>query len=144
MIPLGVLIVEDDSIIAMKFAEVLEGMGRHVSAMQSTEDCAISAAMPCKPTLMIVDARLVYGNGVMVVSRILLSGFIPHCLRQRCICLRAFARAGCGDTSETVRRSRPCPGRSAHAQRRRECRGTILTHCAIPIAARVVLADRAL
>ncbi len=78
MMALRILVVEDEPIIAMMFAEVLESMGHDVCAIESTEAGAVAAAARCKPNLMIVDARLTDWSGVMAVSRILLSGFVPH------------------------------------------------------------------
>jgi DNA-binding response OmpR family regulator len=73
-----VLVVEDDAMIASLLAEVLEGMGHEVCAIEATEADAVIAADRCRPDLMIVDARLGEGCGVSTVDRILCTGFVPH------------------------------------------------------------------
>jgi DNA-binding response OmpR family regulator len=73
-----VLVVEDDAMIATLLAEVLEGMGHEVCAIESTEADAVIAAGRCRPDLMIVDARLGEGCGISTVDRILSTGFVPH------------------------------------------------------------------
>lgn len=75
---LRVLLVEDEVLIAMLFAEVLEDMGHDVCAIEATEIDAVAAAARCQPDLMIVDARLRQGSGVSAVAEILRSKFIPH------------------------------------------------------------------
>jgi CheY-like chemotaxis protein len=75
---LRVLIVEDEAVIAMLFAEVLASMGHDVCAIEATEADAVAAAIRCRPDLMIVDARLRDGSGVSAVEKILRTGFIPH------------------------------------------------------------------
>ena len=75
---LRVLLVEDEVLIAMLFAEVLEDMGHNVCAIEATETDAVAAAARCQPDLMIVDARLRQGSGVSAVAEILRSRFIPH------------------------------------------------------------------
>jgi CheY-like chemotaxis protein len=75
---LRVLVVEDETIIAMLFAEVLEGMGYEVCAIEATAAGAVATAARCKPDLMIVDANLREGSGVCAVAEILRGGFIPH------------------------------------------------------------------
>lgn len=73
-----VLVVEDDAVIATLLAEVLEGMGHDVCAIEATEADAVAAANRCRPDLMIVDARLGDGSGVSAVEEILRAGFVPH------------------------------------------------------------------
>ena len=73
-----VLVVEDDAMIATLLAEVLEGMGHEVCAIESTEADAVIAAGRCRPDLMIVDARLGEGCGISTVDQILCTGFVPH------------------------------------------------------------------
>jgi CheY-like chemotaxis protein len=38
----------------------------------------VTAAVRCRPDLMIVDAHLMDGNGVSAVAAILRAGFVPH------------------------------------------------------------------
>lgn len=75
---LRVLLVEDEVLIAMLFAEVLEDMGHTVCAMESTEADAVAAAAKFNPDLIIADAKLRKGSGVSALTTILLSGYVPH------------------------------------------------------------------
>jgi len=73
MAALNVLVVEDDAMIGILLAEMLEDMGYDVCAIAATEDDAVADAARCKPGLMIVD-ELREGNGSSAVARILLHG----------------------------------------------------------------------
>jgi two-component system, response regulator PdtaR len=75
---LRVLVVEDETMIALLLADVLAGMGHDVCSIESTETGAIAAAVRCKPGLLIVDALLREGSGVSAVEEILRAGFVPH------------------------------------------------------------------
>src|SRR5271154_3591323 len=75
---LNVLIVEDDIMIGLLLAEVLQGMGHSVCAIEATETGAVIAAHRCRPDLMIVDVWLGDGNGVAAVEKIRRTTFIPH------------------------------------------------------------------
>lgn len=75
---LRIMIVEDDDINATLLVEVLEDMGHTVCAVESTEAGAVSAALRCKPDLMIVDALLAVGSGVIAVAEILRTAPVPH------------------------------------------------------------------
>jgi CheY-like chemotaxis protein len=75
---LRILVVEDDAMIGEMLAEMLEGMGHEVCAIEATEADAVTAAARCMPGLMIVDARLGAGSGVAAVAEILRSEFVPH------------------------------------------------------------------
>ncbi len=75
---LSILIVEDDALIGMLLAEMLEAMGHDVCAIEVTESDAVRAAIRYRPHLMIVDARLGEGSGVAAVTEILRTRFIPH------------------------------------------------------------------
>jgi len=75
---LNILVVEDDGLIGMLFADVLVAMGHRVCAIAVTEADAIAAAAQFKPDLMIVDARLRNGNGVSAVEEILRARWVPH------------------------------------------------------------------
>ncbi len=78
MTALRVLLVEDDSMIGILLAGMLEEMGHNVCAIAGTEAEAVSAATDHNPDLMIVDARLGEGSGVVAVQEILRTGFVPH------------------------------------------------------------------
>src|SRR6185437_12118050 len=75
---LRVLVVEDDVLIGMLFADALAAMGYDVCAIEATEADAVAAAARYKPDLMIVDAQLRNGCGVAAVQEILRTGWIPH------------------------------------------------------------------
>ena len=75
---LRVLVVEDDAIIGALLAEMLEGMGHDVCAVEATEADAVTAAARWRPDLMIVDVRLGEGSGVSAVDEIHRTGPIPH------------------------------------------------------------------
>lgn len=75
---LQILVVEDDSLIAMLLVETLVEMGHGVCGVEATESGAVAAAIRCQPDLIIVDVELREGNGVSAVDEILRTGFIPH------------------------------------------------------------------
>ena len=75
---LGIVIVEDDALIAMDLADLLIGMGHDVRAIVQTESEAVAAAMRCQPDLMIVDGQLAEGSGTEAMRQILASGFVAH------------------------------------------------------------------
>lgn len=75
---LQILVVEDNSLIAMLLVETLAEMGHGVCAVEATQAGAVRAALRCRPDLMIVDAQLRKGNGVSAVDEILSAGFVPH------------------------------------------------------------------
>jgi two-component system, response regulator PdtaR len=75
---LKVLIVEDEAMIAMLYAEVLAGLGHETSTIARTEEAAVEAARSFSPDLMIVDHHLHEGSGIAAVKRILAERFIPH------------------------------------------------------------------
>jgi two-component system, response regulator PdtaR len=78
VIPLRILLIEDQAIIAMLMERVLMAMGHTVCAVEATEAGAVAAAAQHRPQMMIVDARLRRGNGVAAVATILRQGFVPH------------------------------------------------------------------
>ncbi|MGL5114273.1 MAG: response regulator [Beijerinckiaceae bacterium] len=78
MKPLRVLIVEDEALIALLFAEVLEELGHEVCATERTEAGAIAAAARCQPGLIIADVGLQEGSGIDAVNAIMQAGFVPH------------------------------------------------------------------
>lgn len=72
------LVIEDNSLIAMLLAELLAGMGHEVCATVASEREAVIAADHHKPDLMIVDARLGQGSGISAVEAILRARPIAH------------------------------------------------------------------
>ena len=75
---LGIVIVEDDALIAMDLADLLIGMGHDVRAIVQTQSEAVAAAMRCQPDLMIVDGQLAEGSGVEAMRQVLARGFVAH------------------------------------------------------------------
>ena len=75
---LRILIVEDDVMIGMLLAMMLEEMGHTVCANVQTEADAVAAAARSGPDLMIVDAWLRDGNGISAVEKICSAKFVPH------------------------------------------------------------------
>ena len=75
---LRILVVEDDAIVGMLLAEMLEEMGYDVCAIEASQADAVAAAMRCRPDLMIVDVQLGDGSGVLAVEEILRTRPIPH------------------------------------------------------------------
>src|SRR6266576_526934 len=71
---LRVLVIEDDALIAMLLANLIEGMGHDVCATATTEAEAVIAAARYRPDLMIVDAGLGRGSGGSAVEEILRAG----------------------------------------------------------------------
>jgi len=78
MRPLGILLVEDDAMIAAVLAEMLTDLGHEIGTIQATEEGAVLAAERQRPGLMIVDLRLAKGTGIAAVERITRAGPIPH------------------------------------------------------------------
>jgi CheY-like chemotaxis protein len=75
---LQILVVEDDSLIAMLLVETLVEMGHGVCGVEATESGAVMAAHRSRPDLIIADAQLREGNGISALEEILRNGFVPH------------------------------------------------------------------
>ena len=75
---LRILVVEDDAVIGMLLAEMLVGMGHDVCAIEATQAGAVTAAIRCRPDLMIVDAKLREGSGIAAVEEILRTDAVPY------------------------------------------------------------------
>jgi two-component system, response regulator PdtaR len=73
-----VLIMEDDPLIGMLVAELLEEMGYDVCAIAATAADGVTAAGQYRPDLVIADARLGDGSGISAIEEILRTGFVPH------------------------------------------------------------------
>jgi CheY-like chemotaxis protein len=78
MAMLRILLVEDEVMIGVLLAELLESMGHDVCCIAATEADAVCAAAYWKPDLMIVDVWLAEGDGVSAVAEILRDGPVPH------------------------------------------------------------------
>lgn len=75
---LRVLVMEDNAIIGMLYADLLAEMGHMVCAIEATKQGAVAAAAQYNPDFMIVDVALTDGSGLSAVHEILRGGFIPH------------------------------------------------------------------
>jgi CheY-like chemotaxis protein len=75
---LRIIVVEDDALIGMLLAEMLEEMGHDVCAIEETEDGAVASATLQQPDLMIVDAWLGAGSGIAAVDKIQSARRTPH------------------------------------------------------------------
>ncbi len=78
MKPLRILVVEDNALIALDLAELLEMQGHSVCAIVATESDAVAAAARFKPEMMIVDAQLLEGSGFGAVDRIQARTKVAH------------------------------------------------------------------
>ncbi len=75
-----VLIVEDDALIGMLLATMLQDMGFDVCAIETTQVGAVAAEMRLRPDLMLVDAKLGSGSGLAAIAEIQLRRDVPHIL----------------------------------------------------------------
>jgi two-component system, response regulator PdtaR len=75
---LRILVVEDNAIIGMLVAEMLAEMGHDVCAIETTAAAAVTAAVRCRPDLLVVDAQLGEESGISAVEEIARTGPIPH------------------------------------------------------------------
>jgi CheY-like chemotaxis protein len=75
---LRVLVVEDNAMVGMLLAEMLEEMGHVVCGVEATEAAAVTAALSSRPDLMIIDGRLGDGCGVAAIETIRRIGAVPH------------------------------------------------------------------
>jgi DNA-binding response OmpR family regulator len=73
-----VLMMEDDPLIGMLVAELLEEMGYDVCAIAATAADGVTAAAQYRPDLVIADVRLGDGSGISAIEEILRTGFVPH------------------------------------------------------------------
>lgn len=97
---LQILVVEDDTLIAMLLVDTLVEMGHGVCGVEATETGAVAAALRCRPGLIIVDAQLRVENGISAIDEILSAGFVAHLFITGDI-KRFMADAGCGGDRET-------------------------------------------
>jgi DNA-binding response OmpR family regulator len=77
MTAINVLVIEDDAMIGILLAEMLEEMGYNVCSIASTEEDAVADAARFRPGLMIVDEHLREGSGVSAVERIRRERYVP-------------------------------------------------------------------
>lgn len=75
---LHVLVVEDNAMIGILLAEMLEEMGHEVCGIATTAAAAVVAAIRFRPELMIVDLGLGRDSGVTAIEEILRAGPMPH------------------------------------------------------------------
>ncbi|MDB5362673.1 MAG: hypothetical protein JWO51_3970 [Rhodospirillales bacterium] len=74
---LRILVAEDDAMIGLLLADVLNGMG-HACTIAATEAETVAAANFYHPDLMIIDAQLGDGSGITAVNEINRGGAVPH------------------------------------------------------------------
>jgi CheY-like chemotaxis protein len=68
----SVLIIEDESVIAMDLEEIVEHMGHRVTGVATTADEAVGLCAADRPDLVLADIRLANGSsGIDAVNRIL-------------------------------------------------------------------------
>lgn len=75
---LRVLVVEDNAMVSMLLADMLEEMGHEVCGVEATESAAVITALRCHPDLMILDALLGKGCGITAMATIERIESIPH------------------------------------------------------------------
>ncbi|ROU03748.1 response regulator [Histidinibacterium lentulum] len=70
----SVLVIEDESVIAMDIEEIVEHMGHRVTGVATTADEAVRICAADRPDLVLADIRLADGSsGIDAVNRILAS-----------------------------------------------------------------------
>jgi len=74
---LRILVAEDDAMIGLLLADVLDSMG-HACTIAATEAETVAAAHFYRPDLMIIDAQLGDGSGITAVQDIVREGAVPH------------------------------------------------------------------
>ena len=75
---LRVLMMEDDPLIGVLLAELLEEMSYDVCAIAATAADGVTAAAQHRTDLVIADARLGDGSGISAIEEILRTRFVPH------------------------------------------------------------------
>jgi DNA-binding response OmpR family regulator len=70
--------MEDDPLIGILLAELLEEKGYDVCAIAATAADGVTAAAQYRPDLVIADARLGDESGISAIEEILRTGFVPH------------------------------------------------------------------
>jgi CheY-like chemotaxis protein len=75
---LRVLIVEDDALIGILLAEMLAEMGHVVCAIETTDADAVTAAVRCRPDLIIADVQLGMEAAFRAVAEIGRTRPVPH------------------------------------------------------------------
>jgi DNA-binding response OmpR family regulator len=73
-----VLIVDDDTLIGMLLATMLQDMGFETCDVETTQTGAVAAALRLRPDLMLVDAKLGPGSGIAAMAEIRLQMAVPH------------------------------------------------------------------
>lgn len=77
-VPASILIIEDESLISMDLAQIVEQMGHTVSAIATTHRQAFDAYRETRPDLILADVQLADGSsGVEAVEAILSEVSVP-------------------------------------------------------------------
>jgi DNA-binding response OmpR family regulator len=77
---LRILLAEDDAMISFLLAEIIENSGHQICAIETTEAGVVRGAAHHRPDMLIVDAHLGSGSGVVAVAAVLRVSFIPYLL----------------------------------------------------------------
>lgn len=72
-----VLIIEDESMIALMMQDYLRDLGYETFSSASSEDEAVVCALSRRPDLIVADFRLKFGTGVDAVRRICEKVLVP-------------------------------------------------------------------
>jgi two-component system, response regulator PdtaR len=72
------LVIEDDCILGISFAETVEGLGHTDCAIATSQAGAVDAAKLHNPDPMIVESTLSHGSGIDAVEAVLRQTLIPH------------------------------------------------------------------
>lgn len=75
---LNILVAEDDGLLGILLADLLEAMGHKVCAIETTEAGAVRAAAIHCPDLMILDCRLAEGTGPGAAQQICKTRPVAH------------------------------------------------------------------
>lgn len=73
-----ILVVEDHDLISLLMSDMLEEMGHSVCAIAPSEEAAIAAAADHQPDLIIADAALAGGSGLVAMAVMLRARWVPH------------------------------------------------------------------
>ncbi len=73
-----IVLAEDNAVIAVLLGEVIASLGHELCDIVATEAALVSAAARHRPDLLIVDAHLAEGSGVLALNHILKGGHVAH------------------------------------------------------------------
>lgn len=77
-VPADVLVIEDESIIALDICAIIEGLGHRVVGVAKTRDQAVAAARKHRPGLVLADVHLAdQSSGIDAVEAIVADHLVP-------------------------------------------------------------------